>query len=67
MFQTYKDSEVLRYAADLDFENFLQFDLEFREMLNYPPFSRLIAIIFRGEDEGQVVDYANNFAAALEP
>ena len=67
MFQTYKDSEVLRYAAELDFENFLQFDLEFREMLNYPPFSRLIAIIFRGEDEGQVVDYANNFAAALEP
>ena len=67
IFQTSKDSEVLRFASELDFEGFEEFDLEFRQMLNYPPFTRLIAILFRGEDEVQLANYAASFAAALEP
>ena len=42
-------------------------NLEFRQMLNYPPYTRLIAILFRGEDEAQLANYAASFAAALEP
>ena len=67
IFQSYKDSEVLHFASELDFNGFEQFDLEFRQMLNYPPFTRLIAILFRGEDEVQLASYAAGFAAALEP
>ncbi len=67
IFQTAKDSEVLHFASELDFEGFEKFDLEFRQMLNYPPYSRLIAILFRGEDEAQLANYAASFAAALEP
>ena len=67
IFQTSKDSEVLHFASELDFEGFEEFDLEFRQMLNYPPFTRLIAILFRGEDEVQLANYAASFAAALEP
>jgi len=67
LFQSYKESEVLQFAADLDFDSFGKFDLEFREMLQYPPFTRLIAIIFRGENEAELAAYAAEFAAALEP
>ena len=35
-------------------------------MLNYPPFSRMIAIFFRGENEKAVADYAFAFAKELE-
>ena len=66
LFQSSKDSEVLQFAADLDFDGFSKFDLEFREMLNYPPFSRMIAIFFRGENEKAVADYAFAFAKELE-
>ena len=48
IFQTHRDSEVLQYISTLDFDGFSKFDLEFREMLDFPPFSRLIAIIFKG-------------------
>jgi primosomal protein N' (replication factor Y) len=67
LFQSYKESEVLQFAAALDFDNFGKFDLEFREMLQYPPFTRLIAVIFRGENEPELAAYAAEFAAALEP
>ena len=66
IFQTMRDSEVIRFAADLDFDGFSKFDLEFREMLNYPPFSRLIAIFFKGENESAVADFAASFAEKLE-
>jgi primosomal protein N' (replication factor Y) len=65
IFQTTRDSDVLRFAANLDFEGFSNFDLEFRELLNYPPFSRLIAIFFKGEKESDVADYAAFFAEKL--
>lgn len=67
IFQTSRDSEVLRFASELDFDGFENFDLEFRQMLNYPPYSRLIAIIFRSEDEVALANFAADFAAALEP
>ena len=66
IFQTMKDSEVLRFAAELDFDGFSKFDLEFREMLNYPPYTRLIAIFFKGEKESEVASYAAGFAEKLE-
>ena len=67
IFQTSRDSDVLKYAADLDFDGFSKFDMEFREMLNYPPFSRLIAIFFKGENESQVATYSEEFYNKLLP
>ena len=65
IFQTTRDSDVIRFAADLDFDGFSKFDLEFREMLNYPPFSRMIAIFFKGENESAVAGFAAEFAEKL--
>ena len=67
IFQSSRDSEVLHFASELDFDGFENFDLEFRQMLAYPPFTRLIAIVFRGENESELADFASGFAAALEP
>ncbi len=60
------ENETIRYAANLDFDGFSKFDLEFRELLDYPPFSHLIAVHFRGEDETRLVDYATAFTAELQ-
>ena len=61
------DNEVIRFAAALDFEGFRKFDFEVREMLKYPPFSRLIALHFRGEDEDAVLNWAEFVVGELKP
>ncbi len=59
------DNETIVHAVNLDFEGFSRYDLEFRELLEYPPFCRMIAVHFRGEDEQRVVDFASGFAEEL--
>ncbi len=60
------ENETIRYAAALDFDCFSAFDLEFREALAYPPYTHLIAVHFRGEDEAAVVEYATRFTEELK-
>ncbi|MBQ4107597.1 MAG: primosomal protein N' [Lentisphaeria bacterium] len=58
LIQTYHpENEVIRFAADLDFAGFSAFDLEVRSLLGYPPYTHLIALYFRGEDEDETVSY----------
>ena len=64
---THPENEVIRFAAALDFDGFSAFDSEFREFLHYPPFGRLIALHFRGEDEAETLRYAEKIMAELEP
>lgn len=59
-------NETIQFAASQDFDGFSKFDLEFRKMLAYPPYTHLIAVHFRGEDENKVVEYANVFTAELQ-
>ncbi len=61
------DNETIRFAAEQDFEGFSHYDLEVREMLAYPPFTHLIALHFRGEDESRVANFAAEFTEALRP
>ncbi|MCQ2380051.1 MAG: primosomal protein N' [Victivallaceae bacterium] len=60
-------NDVIVYATSGDVDGFSKFDLEFREMMNYPPFSRMITILFRGEDEDAVKRYAFEFKDAISP
>jgi primosomal protein N' (replication factor Y) (superfamily II helicase) len=55
----------LRYAAEHDFAGFLREELEYRKELDYPPFSRLVLVEFRGEKESDVAQHAKQFAAML--
>lgn len=61
------ENDAIDCAVNFDFEGFSQFDLEFREMLGYPPFGRLIVVHFRGENETAVNDYARQVSEQLAP
>ncbi len=66
--QTYNpDNETIRFAAEQDFEGFSKFDTEVRELLDYPPYSHLFAVHFRGESEMAVASFAEEFTARLRP
>ena len=50
--QTYDpENSVLKTAAEMDFEKFYRQELKERKVLNYPPFSQLIKIVFQNKNE----------------
>ncbi len=44
------DHYALRAAAAGDYQAFFEEEIRFRELMNYPPFSQLAEVTFRGED-----------------
>ncbi|MBQ7209142.1 MAG: primosomal protein N' [Lentisphaeria bacterium] len=61
------DNDAIACAVNFDFDGFSEYDLEFRKMLDFPPFTRLIAVHFRGEDEEAVRSYGEEIVKALSP
>ena len=61
------DNDAIACAVNFDFDGFSEYDLEFRKMLGFPPFTRLIAVHFRGEDEEAVRCYGEEIVKALSP
>ena len=59
------ENETILYAANRDYDGFSKFDLEFRELLDYPPYTHLITVFFRGEDESKLAEYASAFTAEV--
>jgi primosomal protein N' (replication factor Y) len=57
---------AIQAARSLDYEGFCSQDLEFRRELNYPPFSHLVLLTFKGENELEVMAAADGFSARLE-
>jgi len=50
--QTYDPSSgILGYAAEQDYEVFYKNELKYRRELNYPPFGKIIRLVFSGEDD----------------
>ena len=56
----------LRYAAVHDFAGFFTEELAYRKELDYPPFSRLVLIEFKGEQESEVAHHVQKFAGLLQ-
>ncbi|MFH0990292.1 MAG: primosomal protein N' [bacterium] len=64
--QTYQpDHYSLKHVLIHDFRGFYREELEFRRELDYPPFSRIILIEFKGERENEVQHHAVKFAEFL--
>jgi primosomal protein N' (replication factor Y) len=64
LIQTLQPGHVaIATAVSHDFTEFARRELADRASLNYPPFSRLILIEFRGKNERLVEERANAFAA----
>ncbi len=64
--QTYSpDNFCLLCTQQHDFNKFFAAEMQFRNMLKYPPFVRLAAVLFRHADHERVLGVANDFAALL--
>ena len=48
----------LRYASNADYNGFAKEELEFRKQLNYPPYGRIIRLLFIGKQEEKVKERA---------
>jgi primosomal protein N' (replication factor Y) len=66
--QTYNPQHyaVLK-AAEHDYEAFYRRELSFRESLHYPPFCRLVRLLFQGESEAEVQRTAHLWSRLLGP
>ncbi|MEO8168280.1 MAG: primosomal protein N', partial [bacterium] len=56
---------TLQHVVDHDFKKFFDTELEERRELNYPPFSRLALVEFKGKNENGVKMEAERFARIL--
>jgi primosomal protein N' (replication factor Y) len=66
LIQTYNPSAaVIETAAAQDFESFYRMEIASRESLRYPPFSRLVRIVFEDPQEKRVIDSGRSFAESL--
>ena len=45
---------AIQYARRHDFEGFYEQEVEFRSQLGYPPFGRMMILLFRGPDESKL-------------
>ena len=57
--------EAVRLAGRLDLESFYEGELSMRQALGFPPFARLMRVVFRGRKPEAVARAADAFAAEL--
>lgn len=64
--QSYKpEAPVIKLAGSHSIETFYEYELEQRKLLGFPPFSRLIRIVFRSKDEKAAENAAMDCASIL--
>lgn len=64
--QTYSPQHyAIQHAAKHDYEGFYEEEIKNRKALRYPPFSRIINIMFRGKFEKKVCEQANELKLLL--
>ena len=60
------DHPALRFAAMQDYTGFYSWESEQRKSLNYPPWGRLIMVLFRAKDRNTAIEAARRFAGSAE-
>ncbi|MBI4811726.1 MAG: primosomal protein N', partial [Ignavibacteriales bacterium] len=64
--QTYQAKHpVLQYVVTHDYKGFYQEEISYRHELNYPPYSRLILVEFKGVNGNDVIGHAQKFVELL--
>lgn len=61
------ENEVIRLAAEQDYDNFYKEEIDIRKMLIYPPFCDICLIGFSGADESSVRTAADVFFEYAKP
>jgi len=65
-FQTWQpDHPAIQQAKNHDYKSFARQELAYRKMLQYPPYSRIIRFVFKGEQEGRVRRVAETYTDCL--
>jgi len=65
--QTYNpDNMVIRLAARQDYYNYYRMEIKNRQVLAYPPFSRLLRVVLSSRQEEWLKEYAGNLAQEIE-
>ncbi len=62
---TMPDHPVIRLAAESNYHEFYDLETPTREMFQYPPFAKLVRIIFKGKDPKEVSRTAQNYHQQL--
>ncbi len=57
---------IYDYLKKHDYTGFYNSELNIRRMLDYPPFSRLARIVFRGKDENEVSAAASGLGSSID-
>lgn len=57
---------ALKHVVQHDFQEFYREELQYRQELNYPPYSRLVLIELTGKRENEVMRHAEWFAQLLK-
>jgi primosomal protein N' (replication factor Y) len=60
------DHPAILAAAQHDYRRFVGQELPIRKLLGYPPFTKMIRIVVRGEDETKTLDFAKHFVDELK-
>lgn len=60
------DNPAIQFALHHDFDGFWEEESQMRKDLNYPPYNRMIAVFFRGNDLKTVIETAQKFHQNLE-
>ena len=58
-------ADAIRHARQHDFTGFYQQEIEYRNEFHYPPFTRAVALVFRGRNEDKVRRNAEAIAERL--
>ena len=67
LIQTYTPFHpAVQSSRNADFDTFYDQEIEMRQAMGYPPFTRLTTVLFKGTDEAAVNDCSKAFAAALK-
>jgi primosomal protein N' (replication factor Y) len=67
LLQTYRpDSPIIGFAAAADAEGFYRFELEARRELGFPPYERLVRVVFRSKEKGRAKAAAHEFTLLLQ-
>jgi primosomal protein N' (replication factor Y) len=60
------DHPAILAAARHDYRRFVEQELPVRKLFGYPPFTKMIRIVVRGENETKTLDFAKEFTEKLK-
>jgi primosomal protein N' (replication factor Y) len=58
-------SPAIKLASQADMEGFYEWELFSRQMLDFPPFSRIFRVVFRGKNKRRTEQCIDKFRAML--